>query len=164
MRCDRCDQEASVHLKEAVDGEVRESHFCLDCARRLGVAPPASAPSLPLESILQKFILAHLGELVGELARKRCPCCHMAFMEFRSGGRLGCPNDYATFQAGLLPILSRAHGATRHVGKRPRRSGSRGPELIRLRTELGNAIAEQDYETAARLRDAIRDAQKDDKR
>lgn len=150
-----------MHLRESVDGAVRESHYCLDCARRLGVAPPETPPALPLESILQKFVLAHLGEIVGELARRRCPCCRMTFMEFRSGGRLGCPQDYTTFQAGLVPLLGRAHGASRHVGKRPRRGARRGPELIRLRTELGEAIAEQDYETAARLRDAIREATKD---
>ncbi|GIW87253.1 MAG: UvrB/UvrC protein [Isosphaeraceae bacterium] len=161
MQCDRCDQQASVHLRESIEGTVREVHYCLECAQRLGVAPLDPAVVLPLESILQKFVLAHLGEIVGELARRRCPCCRISFMEFRSVGRLGCPHDYTAFHQGLVPLLGRAHGATRHVGKRPRRRPTRGPELIQLRTALAAAVAEQDYETAAQLRDAIRDASKD---
>ncbi len=67
-------------------------------------------------------------------------------MEFRARGRLGCPNDYGIFARGLLPLVQRAHGATRHVGKVARRRPAAASRL-RLRTELREAIAREDYET-----------------
>jgi protein arginine kinase activator len=54
-----------------------------------------------------------------------------------------------------VPMLLRYHGATRHVGKSARRREG-APERLRLRTQLRAAIAREDYEQAARLRDLLR--------
>ena len=54
-----------------------------------------------------------------------------------------------------MPLLQRYHGATRHVGKVARRREGAGQRL-RLRTRLREAIAREDYEEAARLRDLLR--------
>jgi protein arginine kinase activator len=155
MTCQRCRDKASVHLTEEVDGRRSDLHLCAACARKAGVVLPESPPSLALDAVVQDLIVAHVGELVGELANLTCPDCGMKFMEFRSQGRLGCPNDYRVFARGLLPLVHRAHGATRHVGKvaRPRPDAT---ERLRLRTRLREAIAREDYELAARLRDQLR--------
>ena len=155
MTCQRCQDDASVHLVETVDGRRKETHLCAPCARKAGLHPPAGPPPNLLDDVLQGLILAHVGELVGELARKVCPHCGLKFMEFRADGRLGCPNDYGIFRAGLLPLLRRAHGATRHVGKAPRRRPA-DLDRLRLRAELREAVAREDYESAARLRDRLR--------
>jgi protein arginine kinase activator len=76
-------------------------------------------------------------------------------MEFRAGGRLGCPQDYSVFSKGLTSLLQRYHGATRHVGKRARRREG-ASERLRLRTRLREAVSREDYEEAARLRDLLR--------
>ena len=51
------------------------------------------------------------------------------------------------------------HGETKHVGKSPR-SGAHASEehtrLIRYRREMKEAIADEDYEKAGKLRDMIR--------
>lgn len=156
MTCQRCREEATVHLTESVGGEVREVHLCGRCARRAGVPLPASPPDLALDAVLNGLILAHVGELVGELARTACPICGLRFMEFRASGRLGCPHDYQAFGRGLLPLIRRAHGASRHVGKAPRRRPADPARLLRLRAELREAVAREDYERAAGLRDQIR--------
>jgi protein arginine kinase activator len=158
MTCQRCPEEATVHLTESIDGEVREVHLCAPCAREAGVPTPQVAPpELALDAVLNGLILAHVGELVGDLAQRACPLCGLRFMEFRTGGRLGCPHDYRAFDRGLLPLIRRAHGASRHVGKMPRRRRPGDPtRTLRLRTELRQAIAREDYERAARLRDQIR--------
>jgi protein arginine kinase activator len=164
MTCQRCQDEASVHLTESVDGQLREVHLCGRCAREAGVVTAASGtpPDLGLDAVLQGLIVAHVGELVGELAQCACPDCGLRFMEFRATGRLGCPADYEVFGRGLLPLLRRTHGATRHVGKAPARGAAR-PEArgdstgrLRLRARLRKAIAREDYEEAARLRDQLR--------
>jgi len=155
MRCQRCQKEASVHLTERVQGQRRELHLCQSCARKAGLSLPESPPNLALDAVVQSLIVAHVGELVGELAEATCPDCGIKFMEFRAEGRLGCPQDYRVFSAGLLPLLQHYHGATRHVGKVARRPEGAGQRL-RLRTRLRAAIAREDYEEAARLRDRLR--------
>ena len=51
------------------------------------------------------------------------------------------------------------HGETRHVGKVPKRcasSAEQQTQLIRLRREMKEAIAAEEYERASKLRDEIR--------
>ena len=155
MTCQRCRDVAKVHTTEMVDGRRRELHLCLACAVDAGVAPPEVPPALALDAVVQGLILAHVGELVGTLAELSCPDCGTRFMEFRAEGRLGCPNDYEVFAGGLRPLLTRVHGASRHVGKLPRRRGG-APGRLRLRARLREAVALEDYEQAARLRDQLR--------
>ncbi|RUL85906.1 UvrB/UvrC motif-containing protein [Tautonia sociabilis] len=157
MMCQLCSREASVHLSETVDGTRRELHLCGPCARKAGLTPPDPPPNAALEAVVDHLIVQHVGELVGELARASCPLCGLKFMDFRTGGRLGCPNDYEAFSQGLSPLLRTAHGATRHVGKAPRKRTppGRSPRL-RLRARLREAIAREDYELAATLRDQLR--------
>jgi protein arginine kinase activator len=155
MTCQRCQDEATVHLTETVKGRSRVRHLCAACARAAGLVPAENSPNLALDAVLQGFIVANVGELVGELAGLTCPDCGLRFMEYRAEGRLGCPNDYQVFARGLLPILNRAHGATRHVGKVARNRPAVAARLI-LRTRLRDAVAREDYEEAARLRDQLR--------
>lgn len=155
MICQRCQNEASVHLTERINGRRRELHLCVGCARDAGVVLPETPPDLGLDSVVQSLIAKHVGELVGELAELSCPDCGMRYMDFRVGGRLGCPQDYHVFNHGLLPLLQRFHGATRHVGKRAR-PRPEAAERLRLRSRLREAVALEDYEEAARLRDRIR--------
>lgn len=161
MTCQRCSKSATVHLTESVEGEVRELHLCGRCARKLGVPLPKPNPELALDTVLQGLILAHVGELVGELAERACPLCDLKYMEFRTGGRLGCPHDYQAFDQGLLPLIRRAHGASRHVGKVPKRQPEAPTRLLRLRAELRRAVDREDYEQAVRLRDQIRQKDSD---
>ena len=161
MTCQRCQREASVHLTETVDGRRRDVHLCDRCAEASGVLPAEEAPALPLplEKVISGLIVAHVGELVGELAGLTCPVCGLTFMEYRARGRLGCPNDYRVFARGLLPLLGRAHGATRHVGKAARArpgSASAAADRLGLRLRLREAVGAEDYEEAARLRDLLR--------
>lgn len=155
MTCQRCENEASVHLTERIEGKRREVHLCLECAKKAGLVIAQNSPNLALDAVVQDLILTHVGELVGELAGLSCPDCGIKYMEFRAGGRLGCPHDYRVFARGLLPVLLQVHGATRHVGKRARqRPGTK--ERLQLRSLLREAIAHEDYEEAARIRDQLR--------
>lgn len=155
MTCQRCDDESSVHLTETANGRRREIHLCASCARAAGLLPAEKKPDLALDGVMQGLIVANVGELVGELAGLTCPVCGLRFMEYRAEGRLGCPNDYVVFSRGLVPLLNRAHGATRHVGKVARLRPA-AADRLRLRTRLRDAIAGENYEEAARVRDQLR--------
>lgn len=61
----------------------------------------------------------------------------------------------------MILLLESVHGESKHKGKHP----TANPDnidyhyrFIRLRTELRQAVASEDYESAASLRDDIRDA------
>ena len=156
MKCQSCDARATVHLTALEKGQKKELHLCQRCAEQQQLVKPLE---LNLQGILQTLIGQHLGPLTDELARLTCPQCGIKYMEFRAEGRLGCPNDYEVFRAGLEPLLQRIHRAGRHVGKSPRfahRNAALQAELLELRRRLHAAVDEEAYEQAARLRDLIR--------
>jgi protein arginine kinase activator len=162
MKCQKCDKQATFHITDLVDGEPNELHLCEDCAQSF-LAPPVSDASdvMPAMAGLLAQQLA-VGETAEELARldkQVCPVCGISFREFRKQGRLGCPHDYTCFSEELEPLLMNIHDETRHVGKVPKGFGANAEQqtqLIRLRREMKEAVAREDYEKASKLRDEIR--------
>jgi protein arginine kinase activator len=156
VKCQFCNSAATVHLTDIVGGVKKESHLCQECAEKQQII---KHQELNLSAILQSVIGQHIGPLTDELARLTCPSCGIKYMEFRAGGRLGCPHDYEVFQEALEPLLQRIHRASRHVGKVPPRAAqhaTRQAELMDLRQQLRRAVEAERYEEAARLRDLLR--------
>jgi len=160
FKCDKCDKPATIHLTEIVSGEKIEKHLCEDCAVAEGITVKAN---VPISQLLESFILQSSSD-DEEQAAEKCDVCGMTFAEFRSRGLLGCPHDYDAFEASLAPLLERAHdGATQHIGKVPHRASSdqkKQNAMLRLRAELKGAVAAEDYERAAVLRDQIKQLEK----
>ncbi len=161
MKCQKCDKPATFHITDLVDGEPNELHLCEECAHQF-LAPSASeAESMPA---VAGFLAQHLavGETAEQLARldqRSCSVCGITFLEFRKQGRLGCPHDYIGFAEELEPLLMNIHGETKHMGKVPKfcaRGAEQQTQLIRLRREMRDAIAAEEYEVASKLRDEIR--------
>ena len=164
MRCDRCDNEATVHETMLVAGQKVEKHLCESCARDEGLS---IHPTEPINALLSKFIMAPglVQQAAGGGRSKKdqkapsCPDCGMTWMEFRKCGLLGCATCYEVFETRLAPLIERAQeGATHHVGKAPRGSvglADHQRRLRALRVELGEAIDAEQYEHAAQLRDSI---------
>ncbi len=143
-------------MTEIHDGQKVEKHLCEHCASGEGITIKAD---VPISQLLEDFILqTGSGEAPSELT---CEVCGLTFSEFRERGVLGCPNDYNAFGERLETLMSRAQqGATEHVGKVPRHSGGDQKRLnavLRLRAQLRGAIAAEDYERAAALRDEIKE-------
>lgn len=154
-KCGRCAKPAVLHITELQHGEVKGLlHLCESCAKEYlshGQAAPPDEGPLEGEA-------AEGEEPLEDLDQHVCPSCGITFKEFRSQGRLGCPNDYIAFQEELLPLLENIHGETQHVGKVPKRAphaSQKQYQLIRLRNQLRAAVEEEMYEEAARLRDQI---------
>ena len=157
MKCQSCSQPATVHLTDIdAGGQKKELHLCQTCAEKKKLI---SKQELNLPAILQTLIGAHVGAWADELSRLTCPACGIKYMEFRAEGRLGCPNDYEVFRAGLEPLLQRIHRADHHIGKSPRhrrRTAGWQREVLELRRQLREAVEEEAFERAAKLRDLIR--------
>jgi len=164
MKCEKCAKPATFHITDVVGkGKFQEYHFC-DEHFRLHVSPPDEASDAPPISELAKKLALNVGSSgstrePSAADKQVCQVCQISFLEFRNSGRLGCPYDYEVFRDELMPLLENIHGETRHAGKVPRRAPRNTQQqtaLIQLRNELKRAVAAEDYETAARLRDKIK--------
>jgi protein arginine kinase activator len=147
-----------VHLIEIVDGKKIEKHLCEQHAADEGVA--VKVTNAPINELLEKFVLKHSGGRSDE-TELTCESCGMSYETFRKRGLLGCPQCYEAFESALKPLLARAHeDATCHIGKAPEQCAAsvhRQQRLMQLRRELDRAVAAEQYETAARLRDEVAD-------
>lgn len=161
MKCQMCENQASVHVTNIINGQKRTLHLCDACAEKKQIL---AHKELNLSAILS-VIGQHVGPLSDELSRLTCPNCGIKYMEFKAGGRLGCPQDYEVFRVALAPLLQRIHRAGRHVGKVPPhavRNAARYAEVMHLRQQLRQAVEAEAYEEAARLRDLIREKEATD--
>jgi protein arginine kinase activator len=155
-KCDRCDKPATHHSVEIIKGQKIEKHLCDEHAGAEGLA--IKAVQTPINELLTSFVKQHSGGLVQ--AEPVCETCGLSFGEFREHSLLGCPQCYTVFENQLSPLIERAQeSASHHVGKVPHRAGDgeqRQQKLLRWRKRLADAVAAEDYEQAARLRDEIR--------
>ncbi len=165
MKCDRCENEATVHEVTIVNGVATEKNLCEQCAASDGIVPAAVSEAIDPGAVLA-------GPLAptppGRAMRTgSCPTCRSTLNDFKQCGLLGCPDCYATFRTHLTQLAARAHeGASRHIGRTPKRAGGtldqaaliqeRTERLKRLHAQLDEAVAGEQYERAARLRDEIR--------
>ena len=164
MICEICREAvATVHLTEIVNNSKKEIHLCEACAEQKGVAIQSQVKSLSIP------------EFFGQMAESKdepgpggvelhCPVCGMTYRQFRTGGKLGCPNDYQVFREELSQLLEKIHGSTQHPGKLPVRFGieeRRRRQIEQLRTELQHAVRAEEFERAAQLRDEIYDLERE---
>lgn len=150
MKCQFCDQQATVHLTDLVNDQ--EMHLCSRCAKEdNGTGQEKWGAAALIGVILSKALQSEAEDQPG-LA---CPACGLTFAEFRSTGRFGCPNDYEAFAEQLAPLMERFQSGASHRGKRPRTGGT-ARSLSEMHRQLHQAVTLENYEQAAQLRDLIR--------
>lgn len=167
MLCCNCHQnEANVHIQEIVGGKNTSIHLCAQCAAAKGVLAD-DHKAVDISSVISKISeAAHsLTEDVSlpgdddDAASPACSRCGLTGKEFRQTRRFGCPSCYVTFKPLVNALLSEIHRGTRHSGRRPEDAPLQGmPARITvgaLERELARAVAAEDYEGAAELRDEI---------
>ena len=96
--------------------------------------------------------------------RKSCPLCSSTFSDFQKNGKTGCPECYRTFSEELKSTIHSIHGNVKHIGRAPskfRKNREKENELKSLKNQLKNAIADENFEIAATLRDKIRAIEND---
>lgn len=157
MKCHRCPKVATLHITEIVKGAAHELHLCEECAQQYLNRPPEEAEATESGGALIKPG-SEADEQLEELDKLVCPTCQLTFRDFRGQGRLGCAHCYIAFHDELVPLLENIHGETQHCGKFPKRTpddSRKQYELIKLRNDLRQAVADESYERAAKLRDQI---------
>jgi protein arginine kinase activator len=156
MQCCICKEKpATVHLTQIVGDKMQKLDLCEECAKAKGVneTPFAMADIMLGLGASQQLEEASPG------VDLKCPRCGFSQADFKKSGRLGCPECYRTFAEGLSGLLKTMHKGTRHAGKAPealRQTRENVDRLKALQKKLSKAIEEENYETAAALRDEIR--------
>ena len=156
MLCCICkEKEATVHLTDIKGDKMQKVDLCDDCAKQKGVNDPAS---FSLADLLLGLGASQEIEQAGGPSVK-CPKCGYTQADFKKSGRLGCAECYTTFAEGLEGLLKTMHKGTHHAGKVPqalRQTRDLSDRLKTLQKKLAKAIGDEDFETAATLRDEIK--------
>ena len=172
MNCDLCQTEkATIFFSQMVEGNLQKVNLCKSCADDKGVTDPTGfALADMLEGMGQQTAMdppLHKDELV-------CGSCGFSQSDFKKTGRVGCADCYHVFDEGLDGLLEAMHKHTQHVGKvpasfpdlpglldeeedppAPQPEATRLDKLSELKQALSKSVEDEDYEEAARLRDAI---------
>lgn len=159
-KCDRCDNEAKNHIAEVVKGQKVWKHLCDIHANEEGYGVDAKTIHTPVSELLTNLVKVHSGSS-SVPQDMMCKECGTTFTQFSETGLLGCPQCYIEFEGPLGPQLERLHECgTHHIGKVPHRAGQSQAKqvlLLRLRKQLADAVANEDYKAAAKLRDQVRE-------
>ncbi|MGN0171969.1 MAG: UvrB/UvrC motif-containing protein [Acutalibacteraceae bacterium] len=158
MMCQHCGKHpATTHLKRTVNGQTTELYVCAECAAKQGM-DLFGGFGWNMGNLFGGFFnepfLRESGETV------RCESCGRSFREIAESGQVGCPDCYTTFYDRLQPSIQRIHGKTVHAGKIACGASDAGRaqrELEQLKEELNKAVALQEYEKCAQLRDRIKE-------
>ena len=157
MLCENCQKNAaSVHMTSFVGGRMQTVHLCGQCAAQKKSA--VVVPWFSFNDFLSAFYEA------GDATDTKCEVCGTTLSSFKSCGKLGCANCYKVFEQNIIPVLKGIHMNTVHTGKRPGelvhtetvREEEPAPDLKeQLKKKLCEAVAAENFEEAARLRDEI---------
>ena len=112
----------------------------------------------------------------------KCDNCNMTYDEFINQGKFGCPQCYNVFSSKIDNVLKRLHGSNMYLGRKALKStieNNNNEEKIsevskplsesknnktiknenkleKLQKDLKEAIADERYEDAAKIRDEIK--------
>ncbi|MEL6712343.1 MAG: UvrB/UvrC motif-containing protein [Planctomycetota bacterium] len=161
MICQRCQKaSATVHIDEVTafkgaghaDNQVEEHHLCETCAQS------AQLPHTHASKAVGELWQLMKGKVGTPRPQLTCEGCGLGLDELRRKGRVGCETCYTTFADYLGQLLERMHGATDHVGRLPGVDAVQAERVRALesaKTDLEAAIAAEDFERAAELRDRL---------
>ena len=185
MLCDNCGKrEANVRYSENINGKTRELNLCEECSEKLGIGQMDF--SMPMDfsnffgDFVEEFTKPEWMPLLNNVKTLTCNNCGYTFDDIVNTGKLGCPNCYDVFESELDSIIKRIQGTNRHVGRigkiidnkidkkynKTEENTDKKEEktkLEQLQEDLKNAIKEERYEDAAKIRDEIKKNEKDNK-
>lgn len=163
MMCEDCGVNPAVfHFVSIKNEERSERNLCPACmAKYKKQLPGIDIRNLAgmLNNLIDGKKTTGKEKIDPETAAITCRQCGMTYGEFRQCGMLGCAQCYDAFREPMTALLQRIHGNTQHAGRIPGgvHSGtSIRMNIDRLRQQLQKAVAAEEYEQAAKFRDAIR--------
>ncbi len=154
MLCPRCKKnESNVIITQVTNGQKQEYRVCNVCASQMGLLSGGIMVNM------SDFISGFVGKGVNVGQDIKCPSCGTSLREFTKTSKLGCGECYNTFSPQIDKIMKKMHGSTSHTGKFPlsqEGTAIKKRKLQKLREEIAAAIASENFERAAELRDEIK--------
>ncbi len=177
MSCDNCHgNNGQVHIKIKIDGEDHEISWSESQAKNAGFHSVFDNQDFPLSDLIATVLKKNLPTKVDRKNNPQCPNCGLTFMELLEIGRIGCAQCYRAFGENMETLLDKIHGSIQHVGTVPNRiekpvqakkqtkarpkAKKTEPKLSKtdkLKLEMHKAIESEDYESAAKLRDKLKE-------
>lgn len=181
MLCQKCGlKNATVHLTKIYNDQKTELNLCKDCAERYTDKPLTmnmnfGMPKIGLDDIIAGFFGMNpigdnkMGTRDSTQQIKSCDFCHTTLADVRETGKVGCAKCYSVFKDELMPVIKKVHGTTHHVGHSPNdqehvdiskevvKENPYVEEMNKLKAEMSESVAKEDYENCAVLRDKIKE-------
>lgn len=170
MQCERCSKkEATVHLTEIIKGVKSEVHLCEACAKEIGLNSKLSNFSLAVPDFLS-FLNDEIQDARTSAGKKEqvCKRCGTRLRSVRKERRVGCALCYSYFRDSLSDLIGVS--PLEHKGRVPENridistvagheavSAGADAEVSTLKSQLDEAVHNEEYEQAAVLRDKIRE-------
>lgn len=150
MLCEECgNNPAEVLMTTVVNGEAVTRHLCRECVKKYKAGDIQAVLAAVLAAMNQK-------EKKPDLT---CPRCGETYAEFQKTGKMGCAECYQAFRSELTPLIMKVQGRAQHAGRRPpvsQEEQERLQKMEELRSRMEAAVALENFEEAALLRDELR--------
>ncbi len=182
MLCERCKKnQATMRLTRVVNNKKSVINLCADCARETGNQIPVAMEGIGsiLSGLMGLDTLWKTNQVQTAKTVKKCPVCGMTQEQISREGKLGCSECYITFIDEMRPLLRKIHGNCLHHGSIPQDAEAKPvslpgdneatgkvtetaqSELEVLQRQMKDAIARENFELAAAIRDKIKNIQEE---
>ena len=155
MKCDKCGNPSVYHSTFIVNGVSQSTNLCRDCAIKEGVFTNQ-------KTSLFDDLFSSFQDMLGfeQVENLICPVCKTSLKEFKSTGKLGCPNCYEIFRAEIANIIKRIAPFEKHQQdtiktKAVKQKLTKEEQIANLRADMKVAVAEERYEDAAKIKKQI---------
>ena len=183
MLCQNCGKkEANIRYTQIINGVKKEVALCSECATRLGIDNMSLGMGFGnlLGDFFNDFVQSSQAPELS-ITKTKCKRCGMSLDDFVQTGKFGCEECYDTFKGPLDSLLKNMHGTNKHIGRGPNGvapkfdiseavlEGKPTKENVKeekvnnkekLEQELKQAIADERYEDAAKIRDKLKEEDK----
>lgn len=164
MICEYCkERPATVTIQRGTPSGIVEQHFCETCAHQLNYSNMLSNDEpISIQQLLSQWFG---GEALQKSPNHRrpatkeltCSGCNVTYREFLTVGKFGCATCYETFREYVPSVFRKLHsGHSSHIGKIPLSFNKRfavKKQIEEIRTKMQEAVATENFEKAAALRD-----------
>ena len=158
MMCQECGKRpATAVYAEIVHDKKTVFHLCQECVSRKKGAQTLADMTFSIGSLLAEWLKTE--EAPARAKQLSCEECGLSYAEFREKGKLGCGGCYAAFSEELDGLLEKIQGDSRHKGKQRKPTVPAGTVPVtgaaELEAQLKEAVAREQFEEAAKLRDEL---------
>lgn len=180
MLCQNCgNHEGNVRYTQIINGVKKEMILCEECAKEFGIDEINFNMPINFSSFLGDLLDEYNdNSFMPSFAKPKtleCDKCGLTYDEFAKNGKFGCENCYEAFNDKINHLVKNLHGSSIHIGRKPKyikenkidlepkKEKKEESKVDKLSEDLKEAIKEERYEDAARIRDEIKKLNKEEK-